>query len=109
MSSAGPTLKKSRLKYYLIGAVLVVAGAGAVIQVKRRNDDKATAVTVEKAVVTSITQIVSATGKIQPETEVKISPEVSGEIIELPLKEGAPVKKGDLLVRIKPDNYQAQV
>ncbi len=109
MSSAGPSLKKSRLKYYLLAVVLVAAGVGAVIVAKRRNADKAVVVTVEKAVVKTITQIVSATGKIQPETEVKISPEVSGEIIELPLKEGAPVKKGDLLVRIKPDNYQAQV
>lgn len=109
MSSARPPSSKSRLKYYVIGAVLVLVGAGAVIQARRRNADKATAVTIEKAIVTSITQIVSATGKIQPETEVKISPEVSGEIIDLPFKEGADVKKGDLLVRIKPDNYQAQV
>jgi HlyD family secretion protein len=109
MSSARTQPSKSRLKYYVIGAVLILVGAGVVIQARRRNADKATAVTVEKAIVTSITQIVSATGKIQPETEVKISPEVSGEIIDLPFKEGADVKKGDLLVRIKPDNYQAQV
>jgi HlyD family secretion protein len=106
MSSARTPSSKSRLKYYVIGAVLILVGAGIVIQARRRNADKATAVTVEKAIVTSITQIVSATGKIQPETEVKISPEVSGEIIDLPFKD---VKKGDLLVRIKPDNYQAQV
>ena len=109
MSSARPPSSKSRLKYYVVGAVLVLVGAGVVIQARRRAAEKATAVTVEKAVVASITQIVSATGKIQPETEVKISPEVSGEIIDLPFKEGADVKKGDLLVRIKPDYYQAQV
>lgn len=57
----------------------------------------------------TITQLVNATGKIQPELEVKISPEVSGEIVDLPLREGAEVKKGDLLVRIKPDNYRYQV
>jgi len=50
-----------------------------------------------------IVETVSATGKIQPEVEVKISSEVSGEIIELPFKEGQQVKKGDLLVRINPD------
>ena len=50
-------------------------------------------------------ETVSATGKIQPEIEVKISSEVSGEIIALPVKEGQVVKKGDLLVKINPDLY----
>ncbi len=53
----------------------------------------------------SITETVSANGKIQPVTEVKISPDVSGEIIDLPVKEGEQVKQGQLLARIKPDNY----
>ncbi len=56
-----------------------------------------------------ITETVSATGKIQPEIEVKISSEVSGEIIELPIVEGQSVMKGDLLVRINPDIYQSSV
>jgi len=62
---------------------------------------------VEFAQVNAMTVIetVSATGKIQPEIEVKISSEVSGEIIALPIKEGQVVKKGDLLVRINPDLY----
>lgn len=62
---------------------------------------------VETAKVDEITivETVSATGKIQPEIEVKISSEVSGEIIALPVKEGQVVKKGDLLVRINPDLY----
>ena len=64
-------------------------------------------VTTEKAVRRTIVQTVTATGKIQPETEVKISPEVAGEIIELPVTDGQNVKKGDLLVRIKPDSYKA--
>ena len=68
MSSARPPSSKSRLKYYVVGAVLVLVGAGVVIQARRRAAEKATAVTVEKAVVASITQLVSATGKIQPET-----------------------------------------
>jgi HlyD family secretion protein len=62
---------------------------------------------VEKAVVRTITHLVTATGKVQPEVEVKISPEVAGELIEIPVIEGQSVKKGDLLVRIKPDFYQA--
>ena len=57
----------------------------------------------------TIVQVVTATGKVQPEVEVKITPEVYGEITALPFREGAAVKKGDLIVRIKPDLYQAQV
>ena len=63
----------------------------------------------EKITPTTIVQKVSATGKIQPELEIKLSSEVSGEIIELPVKEGQMVKKGDLLVRINPDIYQSVV
>ncbi len=54
-----------------------------------------------------IIETVSATGKIQPEVEVKLSSEVSGEIISLPIKEGQQVQKGDLLVRINPDIIQS--
>jgi HlyD family secretion protein len=62
-------------------------------------------VEVAKANEITIIETVSATGKIQPEIEVKISSEVSGEIISLPIKEGQVVKKGDLLVKINPDLY----
>jgi len=54
-----------------------------------------------------IIETVSATGKIQPEVEVKLSSEVSGEIIDLPVKEGQQVEKGDLLVKINPDIIQS--
>jgi len=70
---------------------------------------KGVAVETETAKLKTITQIVSASGKIQPEVEVIIRPDVSGEIIELPVKEGDFVRKGDLLVRIKPDIYQATI
>ncbi|WP_179374689.1 efflux RND transporter periplasmic adaptor subunit [Winogradskyella wichelsiae] len=56
-----------------------------------------------------IVETVSATGKIQPEVEVKISSEVSGEILELPFKEGQEVNKGDLLVKVNPDLIQSAV
>lgn len=56
-----------------------------------------------------ITETVSATGKIQPEIEVMLSSEVSGEIIELPIVEGQQVAKGDLLVKINPDIYQSSL
>lgn len=63
----------------------------------------------QKVVLMDIVEKVSATGKIQPEVEVKISSEVSGEIILLPFKEGHQVKKGDLLVRVNPDLIQSAV
>jgi HlyD family secretion protein len=66
-------------------------------------------VEIEKVNLATIVEKVSATGKIQPEVEVKISSEVSGEIIELPFKEGQQVKKGELLVRVNPDLIQSAV
>jgi HlyD family secretion protein len=62
-----------------------------------------------KAEIRDVTQVVTASGKIRPEVEVKISPDVSGEIIDLRVNEGDHVQQGDLLVRIKPDFYLAQV
>lgn len=62
-------------------------------------------VSVEKVTKRTITEIITANGKIQPETEVKISADVSGEIVELHIKEGEEVKKGQLLLKIKPDIY----
>ena len=64
-------------------------------------------VEITKIELIDIIETVAATGKIQPEIEIKLSSEVSGEIIELPIKEGQQVKKGDLLVRINPDLIQA--
>ncbi len=69
------------------------------------NKNKGTEVETAPVGELTIIETVSATGKIQPEVEVKISSEVSGEIIDLPVKEGQTVKKGDLLVRINPDLY----
>jgi HlyD family secretion protein len=66
-------------------------------------------VEITKIELLDIIETVAATGKIQPEIEVKLSSEVSGEIIELPIKEGQQVKKGDLLVKINPDLIQAVV
>lgn len=62
-----------------------------------------------KAEQKTITQLVSASGTVRPEVEVIISPDVSGEIIELTVKEGDVVRQGDLLVRIRPDLYQARI
>jgi HlyD family secretion protein len=65
-------------------------------------------VAVENAQKRTIVETITANGKIQPEKEVKISPDVSGEIVELTVKEGYSVEKGQLLLRIKPDNYISQ-
>jgi HlyD family secretion protein len=101
--------KKSRRKWWIILAIVVVIGLVAAAVVKSKQAVKPTMVTTEKAVIRTITHLVTATGKVQPEIEVAIAPEVSGEIIALPLKEGAAVKKGDVIIRIKPDFYSAAV
>ncbi len=107
--SVTPAPKKSRAGWYILGGVLLVVGLGTGAYFKNKAAGAATAVTTEKAVIKTITQIVTASGKVQPEVEVKISTEAAGEIVEMPLKEGASVRKGDLLVRIKPDFYQSQL
>ena len=62
-----------------------------------------------KLQVQTIVETVNAAGKIQPAVEVKISPEVSGEIIALPVVEGQAVKRGQLLAKINPDIYQSML
>lgn len=107
---APPAKKKSRKRlYWILGVIVLLTVLAGVGMARKKAAAKITAVTFDKVVVRTITQTVNATGKIQPETEIKIAPEVSGEIIELPLREGATVQKGDLLVRIKPDNYKYQL
>jgi HlyD family secretion protein len=106
---APPRKRRSRRRrYIIIGslALVVLWIIGSVISSKR---EKPIPVTTEKAVRTTIIQTVSATGKVQPQVEVKISPEVAGEIIDLPVEDGMNVKKGDLLLKIRPDSYKALV
>ncbi|HSU85772.1 MAG TPA: efflux RND transporter periplasmic adaptor subunit [Chthoniobacterales bacterium] len=101
--------RKSRRKLYIglgVAGLILILIAGSVISGKR---EQPIPVTTEKATRRTIIETVSATGKIQPETEVKISPEVAGEIIELPVVDGKEIKKGDLLVKIRPDSYKAQL
>ena len=68
---------------------------------------KITQVATDKVEIRTIVETVSASGKVQPEVEVKLSSEVSGEIIELPIKEGDVVKKGQLLAKVRPDILQS--
>ncbi|MCE3228147.1 MAG: family efflux transporter, subunit [Bacteroidetes bacterium] len=85
----------------IIGALLI----GVVVIFQVIKGSAPIEVYTEKAQVRNIIEVVSATGKIQPETELKLSSDVSGEITEMMVKEGDQVKKGDLLCRIKPDLY----
>ena len=103
-------MKNNRLLYSLLAAIVLLIG-GFVIGKKQGwwGKPAGTEVTAAKAATVNIVEQVSASGKVQPETEVKISPDVSGEIIELYVHEGDSVKKGQLLLRIRPDNYQAMV
>ena len=103
------TPRKSGKKWLVLAGVALVIAGGSVAWYKRSHAPKGISVTTEKAVVRTITQVVTATGKIQPEIEVKITSEDYGEIIELPFRDGAKVKKGDLIVKINPDLYQAGV
>src|SRR5574341_1663722 len=100
--------KKSKKKIIILSIIGVVVLGLAALVFLGSNRETIVSVQTEKLEKRSITQIVTATGKIQPEIQVKINAEVSGEIIELPVREGQRVHKGQLLVRIKPDAYQAQ-
>ena len=91
----------------VIIALIIMGVGGKLGWFGKKGDFKQ--VTVKEVSLKDIVQTVSATGKIQPEIEVKISSEVSGEILELPFKEGQEVKKGDLLVRVNPDLIQSAV
>ena len=98
--------KKSRRKFWLIAILALVAG-GTGLGFFLNKRDPLVEVQADKVARRNLTELVLANGRIQPVLQVKISPEVSGEIIELRVKEGQAVKKGDLLLRIKPDYYLA--
>ena len=103
--------KKSNRLLYIISAVVVVFLILGLVAKKKGWIGKptGTSVTVDKAKRADIIERVSASGKVQPAVEVKISPDVSGEITELFVEEGDSVVKGQLLLKIKPDNYQSMV
>ena len=102
---AKSTKRRKIIVFSLIGLVLLSWGGVAFF----RKREAVITVQTEKITRRDITEKVVANGKIQPVLQVKISPEVSGEIIDLPVKEGQSIKKGDLIVKIKPDFYVAQL
>ena len=102
--------KSNKLVYWLIGALLVViiflvVGKSAG-WIGKPNEME---VQLAKAQRVTIIEKVSASGTVQPVTEVKIAPEVSGEIIDLLVEEGDSVKRGQLLVKIRPDTWESQL
>ena len=95
-------LKKLGIGIFVLAFIILISILTGVIKT-----EDLPKVETEKVERRSITETVSASGKIQPEVEVKISPDVSGEIVELLVKEGDKVEKGELLVKIKPDIYKS--
>jgi HlyD family secretion protein len=96
--------KKSNKLLYIIGGIVLLLIVFAVIK-KSRDKNKGKEVEIEKVTKATIVEKVSASGTVQPVVEVKISPEVPGEIIELKIEEGDSVVKGDFLLKIRPDNF----
>ncbi len=103
--------KKSNRIWWVVSGLVVLLVVGFVAAKQTGIIGKPKAVDVDFASVnrTDITERVSASGRVQPQVEVKISPDVSGEIIGLYVNEGDPVKAGQLLCRIRPDNYESMM
>ena len=111
MADIKPTVKKKKkskkvLLFSILGVVVLLIIIAVVVSGKK---DKLVTVQTEKVAKRNITQVVSGTGTINPETKVDVSAEISGEIVQLPFKEGDQVKKGDLLVKIKAETYGARI
>ncbi|GAB3263849.1 efflux RND transporter periplasmic adaptor subunit [Larkinella harenae] len=101
--------RKSNRLWWILGiiVVLLVGGLVAAKQAGLIGQAKPTEVELTTVKKVDIIERVSASGRVQPEVEVKISPDVSGEIIALYVAEGDSVKKGQLLLKIRPDNYES--
>lgn len=100
-------LSKRRRNFILIAAGIIIIVILVILAMNKGKDRTGIKVTTEKAERRTIVEVVSANGKIQPEKDIKISPYISGEVIELYVKEGEQVKKGDLLAKIDPEIYRA--
>ena len=100
--------KKSKKKLFIFGGLGLLVIILVIVALTGGSKENIILVQTEKVAKRSITQTVTATGTIDPEFKVLITPEVTGEIISLPVKEGDIVKKGQLLIKIKGDQYMAQ-
>ncbi|NNL91570.1 MAG: HlyD family efflux transporter periplasmic adaptor subunit, partial [Saprospiraceae bacterium] len=101
--------KKGKGKVITISLILLVGILMALVYLKSKNKPKGIAIKVEKAERRTIKETVSASGRIFPEKEVKISSDVSGEIVELFIAEGDSVQMGQVLAKINPDSYVSAV
>jgi len=106
MSDVKP--KKNKKKIFIIGGLVVLLLVVVGLVIFNGNKEEITSVQTDKVQRRTITETVSATGKIHPVFQVELRPEVTGEIVELPVVEGQVVKKGQLLIRLKPDQYIAR-
>lgn len=100
--------KKSKKKFFIFGGLTILLLIVLALVFFNKNDEKIIKVQTEKVQKRDITQVVSATGKINPVYSVELRPEVTGEIVQLPVKEGDHVRKGQFLIRLKPDQYIAR-
>ncbi|MCX6167916.1 MAG: efflux RND transporter periplasmic adaptor subunit [Ignavibacteriales bacterium] len=100
--------KKSKKKLFIFGGLGLLLLVVLLLVIFSGSKEEVVVVQTEKVEKRNITQVVSATGKINPVYQVKISAEATGEVVDLPVREGDVVRKGQLLLRIKPDNYEAQ-
>ena len=100
--------KKSKKKLFIFGGLGLLIIILVIITLAGGSKENIILVQTQKVQKRSITQTVTATGGTDPELEAFITPEVTGEIISLPVKEGDMVKKGQLLIKIKGDQYMAQ-
>ncbi|MBN1637834.1 MAG: efflux RND transporter periplasmic adaptor subunit [Ignavibacteriales bacterium] len=97
--------KKKIILWSVIGSIFIIL----LLLIMTSSEETIISVQTEKVEKRNITQLVTATGKIKPVNQVVLRPEVSGEIVSLPIKEGDRVKKGQLLLQIKSETYRAQV
>jgi HlyD family secretion protein len=100
---------KKKNNWLLFGLIAAVFALGGIAFYKSKQKPKGTEVEMGKVELKTIYETVSASGKVYPEKEIKISSDVSGEIVELYVKEGDSVKAGQLLLRIDPDTYVSAV
>ena len=98
-------IKKSKKKIWIISAIVLIVVLVIVAVLFKSKGNEGTRITAEKVAKRTIVQTVSANGKIQPEKDIKISPYISGEVVDLLVKEGDEVKTGDLLAKIDPEIY----
>jgi len=100
----GRLMRVFGISFFVLGLFLVIAKSAGWISSEKGISIQTTIISKK-----TIIETVSASGKIQPEVEVKISPDVSGEIVQLYIMEGDKVEKGELLLKIKPDTYQSML